>query len=178
MARLNTRVPGSGFTIFQWEKQLIGFAENVRVQGVRPVAEPVPIQPLNAQRPLEIVTAGAHGAGSITLTLTELYGRSVWQRLRFLARSQDIVDISRRIAELNQGIEVTKVVRPHNASNAPFYHETFYNVVVASVDDDEDLNITTMTLPKTMNLMFTHSRKSWINGGNYLFSRDVRQGSV
>lgn len=178
MARQNNRVrvPGSGFTVFRWEKRLIGFANEVNIQSPQPVAQAVAIQPLNAQRPLEIVTPGAHGPGTITLTLTELYNRSVWQRLAHLARSQDIVDIMRQVASLNQGIELMKVVRPHHVRNAPSYHETFYNCVITAVADDETINIGTMTVDKPVTIMYTHSRKSWINGGRYLFGRDVRTG--
>src|SRR6476646_2993387 len=121
------RVGGSGYTVFHWSDpngttsgfggnassvNLIGYAENVTVNPIQPVAQPEVIQPLNAQRPLEIITPGAATNGTITLTLVELYNFSVWQRLATLANSQDIVDIFRTMASLDQGIHITKTIRP------------------------------------------------------------------
>ena len=180
MAR--ARVGGSGFTVFQWKDNtgthLIGYAENVTVNPPAPVSPPVVIQPLNAQRPLEIVTPGAHGNGTITLTLTELYNQSIWQRLSVLAGSQDIVDIMRTLAAQDQGVQIIKVVRPgHLPPGSGHYTETFFNVVVASVEDGgETIDIRTMDIQKTLTLWYTHSKKSYVNGGDYQWPRDVRTG--
>src|SRR4051794_11539596 len=94
------RVTGSGFTYFKFGNDILAFAEEVEVTSPTPVAPEQRIQPLNAQRPVEIVTAGAHTGGTLRLMLTELYNQAVWQRLsaQFNA-SQDIVDIMRTIAE-------------------------------------------------------------------------------
>jgi hypothetical protein len=58
MANVRTRVGGSGFTTFNWTDaagtHIIGMAENVVVNPVQPVAQPVAIQPINAQRPVEL----------------------------------------------------------------------------------------------------------------------------
>lgn len=176
------RVGGSGFTVFQWKDNsgthLIGYAENVTVTPVQPVAQPVPIQPLNAQRPLEIITPGAHSYGTIQLTLTELYDEAIWQRMAILANSQDIVDIMRTLAAQQNGVTVTKTVRPgHLPTGQGHYSETFFGIVVASVEDNgEALDVTTMALPKNMTLWYTHSKKSWINGGDYQWPRDIRSG--
>jgi len=164
---------------------LIGYAENVTVNPIQPVAAPEVIQPLNAQRPLEIITPGAATNGTITLTLVELYNFSVWQRFATLARSQDIVDIFRKMASLDQGIHVTKTIRPPFKDAADIrggtgnYWETFYNIVVASVEDGgETIDVRTMSIQKQMTLWYTHSKKSWINKGDFLFDRDVRTGDV
>jgi len=182
MPRSRVRVGGSGFTTFHWRNNLIGWAENVTVNPVQPVAQPVAIQPLNAQRPIEIITPGAHANGTITLTLTELYNQSVWQRLSDLTGSNDIVDIMRTIAAIDQGITLTKIIRPgaFNTTNddpTTFKHETFFNVVVASVEDQgETIDVRTMELNKQMTLWYTHSLKSWINRGSYQWVRDTRTG--
>jgi hypothetical protein len=182
MANTRVRVGGSGFTVFQWKDasgtHIIGFAQNVTVNPVQPVAAPEVIQPLNAQRPLEIVTPGAHTNGTITLTLTELYNEAVWQRMSILARSQDIVDIMRTLAAQQSGVTITKTIRPgHLPVGSGQYAETYFGVVVASVEDNgETLDVTTMSINKTMTLMYTHSKKNWINGGDYAWPRDVRTG--
>lgn len=178
------RVAGSGFTTLQWHDDsgtnLIGYAENVTINPVQPVAPPQVIQPLNAQRPLEIITPGAHTNGTITLTLIELYNRAIWQRMSALANSQDIVDIMRTLAAQNNGVSVTKTIKPgYDQTGSTFYSETYFNIVVSAVEDTgETIDITTMSLQKTMQLMYTHSKKSWINGGDYVWPRDTRTGLV
>ena len=176
------RLGGSGFTVFQWKDDtgtnLIGYAESVTVNPVTPVAQPEVIQPLNAQRPLEIVTPAAHTNGTITLTLTELENQAVWQRMAALANSQDIVDIMRTLAAQQNGVTVTKTVQPRTtAPGTGTYSETFFNVVVASVEDNgETIDVRTMSVQKQMTLWYTHSKKSWINGGDYQWPRDTRTG--
>lgn len=182
MANRRVRVGGSGFTVFQWKDaagtHLIGFARNAVVNPVTPVAAPEPIQPLNAQRPLEIVTPGAHTYGTITLTLTELYSQSVWQRMAVLANSQDIVDIMRTLAAQGNGVTVTKTVKPgHLPEGQGHYSETFFGIIVAEVETGgEAIDITTMSVNKDMTLWYTHSKKNWINGGDYQWPRDIRTG--
>jgi hypothetical protein len=194
------RVGGSGYTVFHWSDpgeqsglkagsvSLIGYAENVTVNPIQPVAAPEVIQPLNAQRPLEIITPGAATNGTITLTLIELYNYSIWQRFATLANSQDIVDIFRTMSAKEQGIHVTKTIKPpfnKAGTNAvqndrgTNYAETFFNVIVASVEDSgETIDVRTMSIQKQMTLWYTHSKKSWINKGDFQFERDVKTGDV
>jgi hypothetical protein len=181
MARV--RVGGSGFTTFNWSDptgtHLIGYADNVTVNPVQPVADPVAVQPLNAQRPLEVVTAGAHRNGTIQLTLTEIYGQSTWQRLSALSKCQDIVDIMREITSMNIGsISVTKVVKPgYERDPGIGFTETFLGVIIASVEDNgEQIAVDTMVVNKNMTLWYTHSKKSWINGGDYRWPRNIDTG--
>jgi hypothetical protein len=161
------RIVGSGYTVFTWEGEIIALAQEVTVSAPQPVAPAAVIQPLNATEPVEIITAGAHGAGTLTLSLTELYNTSVWQRLANLANSQDLVDIMRTIAAIDKsgGIQLQKIVIPPVA-RFPTYAETFYNCVISNVVDNETINITSMQVEKQIEIMYTYSKKSWINSGN------------
>ena len=160
------RVGGSGFTVFQWNdgnsNQVIAFARQVVVNGVTPVATPVTIQPLNAAQPVEIVTPGAHTNGVLTMTLTELYNRSVWQRLASLADSSDIIDIMRTIAAKGQGVKITKYMNPPAGIGGGPYSETYHDCVIASVADNETIGIETMEVNKEIEVWYTYSRKSWV----------------
>lgn len=165
------RVLGSGFTVFHWNDgtrdQIIGFANEVRVAGVTPVADPAVIQPINALRPVEIATPGAHREGRITLVLTDLYNQAVWQRLSSLSNSNDIIDIFRTVAGMSNGITLSKIVTPpaglaNNNSGGP-YIESYYECVIASVRDDETIRVETMTIDKEIELWYTYQRKHWIN---------------
>lgn len=160
MAR-NARVLG-GYTVFHWNNQPIGWTESIAVTAVAPVVEAQAVQPMNALRPLEIVTPRASTYGTITLSRIELWNQSVWQDLAGLANSNDIIDIFEFVAGLNNAISVTKYIRTPNAVG-PDRYEQFFNVVVASVDDGETVDIRAMTVEKTMTLWYTHSKKSWVN---------------
>lgn len=156
------RVPGV-FTVFYWEGQVIAFANSVQVFSVTPVADPEVIQPMNATRPVEIVTPGAHREGRIILTLTELYNHAVWERLAGLAHSNDISDIMRTVAAMDNGVTIQKWVNPPQGVGGERYLETFYECIVARVQDDESIDVTTTRLDKEIELWYTYSRKHYIN---------------
>lgn len=156
----NVRVPG-GYTVFHWGSDVIGFAQTIQVTSVQPVVGAAAIQPMNALRPLEIVTPRASTYGTIIVSRFELWNSSIWQDLAGLANSNDIIDIFEAVASQKNGITVTKYVRtPGSGADR---NETFLNVVVTEIDDGETVSIDTMPTPKTMTLWYTKSIKSWIN---------------
>jgi hypothetical protein len=158
MAR-RVRIHG-GYTVFYWQNQVIGFADQVTVTGVTPVVpQPKAIQPLNYLRPAEIITPRASSYGVITLRLTELWNEAVWQRLAGLANSRDIIDIFESVAADQNGIQIRKYVR--TPGNAADYYETFFNCVIASVEDGEDVRIDTMEVNKAIEVWYTHSLKNY-----------------
>lgn len=172
------RVGGSGYTYFRYAGNILAFAQEVRLSGPTPVADYVRVQPLNAQRPVEIITAGAHTGGTLTMVLTELYNGSVWQRLSAqLNASQDIVDIMRHQAEADPtAITVEKVV----ASPIPGIgtrRETFFGCRIVRVADDETINIGAMRIDKEIDVAYLWSEKSNINGGNRLFPLNPATGA-
>lgn len=162
------RNPGSGYTVFRYAGNVLAYAQEVRVTSPVPVADAVRIQPLNARRPLEIVTAGAHTGGTITLVLIELANEAIWQRLSSsLNGAQDIVDIMRLQAEIDPdpGVTIDRYIVPPQPSIPP-RHETYYGCVITRVQDDETINIGAMQIQKEVDVAFTYSKKFWINNGN------------
>lgn len=161
------RVLGSGFTVFHWDdgsgEKVIAFADQIQTFGVTPVADPVVVQPMNAVRPVEIVTPGAHREGRIVLTLTELYNQAVWQRLASLTNANDIMDIMRTIAAMGNGIKISKYVDPPDGIGGNTYLETFHECVVTRIQDDEAIRVDTMTVNKEIELWYTYNVKHWIN---------------
>lgn len=180
MALIRSRVGGQGFTTFNWGSNLIAFADTITVTPPQPVAAPVEIQPLNAQRPLEIITPGAQRAGTIELVITEVYNKAIWQQMTELANSQDIVDIMRQLASQGTGITVTEIIHPgFQKDDSANYWEHFYNCIVSAVDPEgETISIETMEIQKHMTLMYTHSLKSYINSGSRLWPFNVDTGTV
>src|SRR4051812_35202300 len=153
---------GGGFTVFHWSNTtdvggVIAFADRVQVQAVTPVADAIAVQPMNALRPIEIVTPRAHRHGVLTMTLLDLYNETVWDRLAGITGSNDIIDIMEYMAGLDAGVRITKFVEPPSGKT---YYETYFNCMIVRADDSEDIRIDTMTLPKDIEVWYTFSRKS------------------
>jgi hypothetical protein len=172
------RVGGSGYTYFRYAGNILAFAEEVRVAGPAPVADYVRVQPLNAQRPVEIITPGAHTGGTLTMVLTELYNKAVWQRLSAaLNNSQDIIDIMRHQAESDpEAIVFEKIINPPQPG-LPNRVETFFGCRIVRVQEDETINIRAMRIDKEIDVAYLYSVKHYINGGNRLFELNPATGT-
>jgi len=75
------RVFGSGFTIFKYNGVTLGWAQTISDSAPTPVAAATPIQPLDAETPVEIALPRAVGAGELRISLFELWNGPVWQQL-------------------------------------------------------------------------------------------------
>lgn len=166
------RILGGGKSVFHWDdgtgERVIGFADQIQTFGVQPVADAQVVQPMNAVRPVEIVTTGAHSQGRIILSLIDLYNQAVWQRLASLAQSNDIIDIFQTVAANNNGIKISRYVTPPiGVTGGTFgsgpYLETFHECVVVRVQDDEAIRVDSMTVNKEVELWYTYNIKHWIN---------------
>lgn len=152
------RVGGSGFTVFHWNGKLVGYAQEVAHTSPVPVAQPVAIQPMDARRPKQVITPQAAGMGTIELTLIELYGARIWERLAELAGANDLVDIFQRISALGKPITMTKIVEPPTlgGTTMPAYLEVYHNCVITNVANGETIAIDTMEVRKKITVGYTH----------------------
>jgi hypothetical protein len=177
MAEINAkryRVGGSGFTVFVWDNQPIGSARQIVHQSPQPVGPgPVPIHPLDAARPLEIITPRAVGMGTLVLEFYEIYGEKVWQRLRTFAGNQagrnirDLADVFRVVSDTPKPIDLIKVVRPPKGSNVPAYMEQYHNCVITNVADGETIEVGTMEILKQITVAYTQVTSSTTSSINY-----------
>jgi hypothetical protein len=153
------RLGGSAVTQFEWQGDVIAFAKQVSIQSPAPVAQTVPIHPLNNRHPVELITPLAATMGSIQLELTDLFGEKAWERLKFLSGSQDIVDIFEAVAvqnATNAPIFIAKVITP-KGNRGGILRENYHNCVVSTVQDDETIQVGTMEVLKNILVNFTHS---------------------
>src|SRR5690349_16115284 len=94
MPQTKTRVVGSGFTTFNWRGQPIAFLDGFVDSGQRPVGAGVEeVHPLNSRYPAEIVTARALRAGTLTLTIRELWNEPIWHQLVGLSGTFNLLDV-------------------------------------------------------------------------------------
>lgn len=168
------RVGGSGFTAFWWSGQVIGFSQQVSHQSPQPVAQPVAIQPMDQQYPMQIIVPAAVGPGTLQVQLFEMYNSKVWDRIMAItdaisgigtagAKRQyaDLSEIFLRLSALNKPINASKIIYPPNAGQrggpkVRHYAELYHNVMITDIRDDEQIQIGTMEVIKNMTMMYTY----------------------
>lgn len=174
----NFRVGGAGFTMFHWMNKPIAFAANLSVRSAQPVAPPAVIQPIDAAHPLEILTTVAVGPIQLDVQLFQLYNGQVWDDImktvdagtnpddnRANVQSggyHDLQSILARLANVGQGVSVTKFIYPPNklqtgATKTQSRATTYHNVRIVDARDDEVIEIGTMEVIKSISMMATHS---------------------
>lgn len=119
---------GSGFTVFQWAGQPIGFAQTINHTSPQPVAAPVAIQPLDQQYPVQIMTPAAIGPGTFQVQLFERYGSKVWDDIMAITDESykavgggkkpggytDLSEIFLRLASIGKGVDAYRLIFPPN----------------------------------------------------------------
>jgi len=180
------RVGGSGFTVFHWQGQPLAFAQTLSHQSPQPVAAPVAIQPLDAQRPLNIITPAAIGPGTLQVALYELYNEKVWDRIMQIVDLKlqgsvnqrpfynDLADVFTRLATIDPrgGIVCSRVVYPPTmyGSTARKYADNYHGCKITDIRDDENIEIGTMDIAKVLTIQYTHTTQVHDNSASSLYS--------
>jgi len=154
MAKSTFRV-GGGYTAFVYNGQPLIYAQVINERAPQPVNQPQPIQPLDSPYPIEIALPIALNAGMLELTFLEQWNAEVWAQLGSnFATASDLLDVFK--AQLAQG-EVTcvKVINKPDGTQRKIVYQ---GCVVYNVAIDEMVAIGTMTIPKTITIMY-RSRK-------------------
>lgn len=163
------RVGGSSFTVFTWQGSPITFLRQMNYQSAAPVAGVAPIHPLDEPYPVQLITPQAATMGTLVLEMYELYGALVWERLAGLSNvngaTVDIANIFAAVANTADPIHVFRVIRPPRIRGRAMssYTEEFHNVVIASVDDGETIEIGTMEVLKQVVCNYTHITRGGLN---------------
>lgn len=171
------RVGGSGFTTFSWNNSIIGFAQAIAHQAPQPVAQPVAIQPLDQQYPLQILVPAAIGPGTLQLQMFEMYGQETWDQMLAIidnsngvgtagqkAQYNDLSEVFLRLSALNKPITATKIIYPPNVGvrggpAVKYYAEQYHNCMITDIRNDENIQIGTMEVIKSMTIMYTYMRR-------------------
>lgn len=148
-----TRIGGSGFTTMMWNGQRLAYLQVMQDTPPAPVASAQAVQPIDESVPLEIVTAMAVGAGTLRCTFYELWNEPVWSMLPGLQGTANLLQVLQ--AQINLGtVTMQKVIKsPTGFMRSRVYH----NVVIVDIDEGENINIGTMTLPKTLTMQYCYT---------------------
>ena len=154
MAKSTFRV-GGGYTAFVYNGQPLIYAQMINERAPQPVNTPQPIQPLDSPYPIEIALPIALQAGMLELTFLETWNSEVWSQLGGnFATASDLLDVFK--AQLAQGeITCVKIINKPDGTQRKIVYQ---GCVVSNVQVDELVQIGTMTIPKTITIMY-RSRK-------------------
>ena len=156
MANSKFRV-GGHYTAFTYNGSVLIYAQMIAERGPQPVAGPLPIQPLDAAYPIEIALPAALEAGTLEVTFLEQWNAEVWAQLGSnFTTAADLLDVFK--AQLQQGeVQCIKVItKPDGTQRSIVYH----GCVVTNAQIDETIQIGTMTIPKTMTIMYRQRTES------------------
>jgi hypothetical protein len=145
-----TRIGGSGFTSMTFRGTRLAYLQTLQDTPPQPVAGAQVVQPIDSETPLEIVTAQAVGAGSLRLTFYELWNTPVWAQLPGLEGTNNLLEVLKRQITLGEVTCRKLIASPSGLTRARVYH----GCVITDIDEGEQINIGTMTLPKTITMQY------------------------
>jgi hypothetical protein len=136
-----------------WQGQRLAYLQVMQDTPPTPVATAQAVQPIDEPTPLEIVTSQAVGVGTLRVTFYELWNSPVWSALPGLEGTNNLLEVLKRQIGLGN-VTVQKIVKsPSGIMRARVYH----SCVVTDIDEGENVNIGTMTLPKTLTIQYCYS---------------------
>jgi len=154
MTESKVRVGGSGLTILTFRSERLAYLQTLQDTPPQPVAGAHVVQPIDERVPIEIVTSLAVGAGTLRLTFYELFSAPVWATLPGLEETNNLIEVLEKQVSLGV-VSCRKIVR------APLTGErrarVYHNCVITDIDEGEQVNIGTMSLPKTLTIQYTHT---------------------
>lgn len=150
MAESKTRIGGAGFTTMTFRGTRLAYLQTLQDTPPQPVAGAQVVQAIDDEVPQEIVTSQAVGAGTIRMTFFELWNEPVWSRLPGLDGTNTLLDVLKRQIQLGE-ISCRKLIKsPSGITRARVYH----GCVLTDIDEGEQINIGTMTIPKTITMQY------------------------
>lgn len=152
MAQSRVRIGGSGYTVMTWRGNTLAYLQSINDQAPQAVARAEEVQAIDDPHPQEIVTAQAVTGGTLSLRFYELWNAPVWASLPGLEGTATLLDVLRRQLSLGE-ITCQKIIKNPNGS---YRVRVYHNCVIEDIDENESVQINTMTLPKTIRLRYTH----------------------
>lgn len=145
------RVVGGGNTIIHQGGKDIAFLTSISDTPPKVIGSTVVVQPLNAKRPVDIITGNAVGEGSMTLTLIDVWDEEAWNRLTGYENAKDILDVYEANRRMASGFTMTKMVKSPTGKTRG---KTYSGCVISDVTEAETINIDTMTKDVVITVMY------------------------
>ena len=146
-----TRVGGSGFTTMTFRGTRLAYLQTMQDTPPQPVAGAQVVQSIDEATPQEIVTAMAVGAGTMRMTFYELWNEPVWAKLPGLENTNTLLEVLQRQMTIDE-VRCSKLIR--SPSSGIYRVRNYHGCVITDIDEGEQVNIGTMTLPKTITMQY------------------------
>lgn len=165
MPQSKLRVVGSGFTTLDYDGIPIAWLESFQDSGQRPIVDPQPITPIGDTFPREIVSARALGAGTLGITIRELWNSWAWQQLGSpdptnpsgpLASSYNILDVYQALSASAKALQVTMLIKPPTSQT--WRGKAFLGCWITDINDGEQVSIAELSIARNITLMYTHTK--------------------
>lgn len=150
-----TRIAGSGFTTMAFRGQRLAYLQTMQDTPPQPVAAAQVVQAIDDPYPQEIVTALAVGAGTLRLTFFELWNEPVWAKLPGLEQTNNLLEVLQRQIQLGD-VSCRKLIR--SPGTGIIRARLYLGCVLTDVDEGEQVNIGSMTLPKTITMQYIRTK--------------------
>ena len=145
-----TRIGGAGFTTMTFRGTRLAYLQTLQDTPPQPVAGAQVVQAIDDATPQEIVTSLAVGAGTLRCTFYEIWNTPVWSQLPGLEDTNTLLEVLTRQLQLGE-VSCRKLIKsPSGMMRARVYH----GCVLTDIDEGEQVNIGTMTLPKTITMQY------------------------
>lgn len=156
MPNSKVRVVGSGYTTFNYRGLPIAFMDQLDDTGQAPLGGQSweAIHPIGSMHPVEIVTQRVLGAGSITMSIRELWNEPVWWQLAGLEGTNTIQDVFEALRQDPSWVTCTKIITPPNG--APPRGLQYHNCVVTGIDDNDRITVGGLSVAKNVVIVYTH----------------------
>jgi hypothetical protein len=162
MTTTKARVVGSGYTVLSYNAQPIMYCEGWEDSGQRAfsdIGQPYQfIQPIGAERPVEIATSRVITGGTIMLTIRELWNQPIWWALAGLAGTWNMVDIFKALAASPNYVTASLVIKPPGTEGLPgrWRGKLYQNVTVVDINDGETVTVGALSVTKWITVAYTH----------------------
>ena len=168
MPPTQTRLVGSGFTVFTLMGNPISFLDEVHDSGQAPIRQYEAVTPLGDYFPREFALPRVKAEGQLQFIIREMWNYPVWWQLAGFAQTYNIIDIYNMQAGMPSPITASTIIKKpfgvlggtgnsikgFAAANSRGW--TYHNVNLIQVDDREVVQIGALTMPRTINAIYAN----------------------
>lgn len=154
------RVVGSSYSTFTYAGKIIAFLEGVEDSGQRAFSDAgapwQPIHPLGSRHPVEIATSRVLQAGTLNLTIRELWNGAVWEQLAGLAGTNNITEIFDILANNPAYVTCQTVIQPPGRGAKP-RGKNYHTCTVVDISDNDTITVGALAVNKGIVVAYTHT---------------------
>lgn len=159
MPPTQSRIVGSGFTVFHFRGKSIAFLDEVHDSGQAAIRQYEAVTPLGDYFPREFALPRVKSEGQLQFVIRELWGNPVWWALSGFSETYNIIDVYNYQSGQPSPITASTIVKkPYGiaAGNDKQRGWTYNNINLITIDDREVVQIGTLTMPRQITAVYSN----------------------